>query len=213
MIVAVVIVIMPVPVVVAVHVPVIHFLGCGGAHADDLDLKGQLFAGQWMVEIQAHGIFRDVLDAGGHCFAVLGAHLQIHSGFQRNIRRELLARYFYKGFFVQLAVTFAGRNNHVFAFASGHTVKRIFKARDDVPFALDKFKRFAFFCTMGGSGASRVFAAMRQLTGREPLATLALTDSEVDATARAKFDAFVQEVRWGSPRRGQVRARAAHAVA
>jgi flavodoxin len=74
-------------------------------------------------------------------------------------------------------------------------------------------KRFAFFCTMGGSGASRVFAAMKELTGREPLATLALTDNEVDAAARSKFDAFVQEVRWGSPGRGQVRAHAAHAAA
>lgn len=74
-------------------------------------------------------------------------------------------------------------------------------------------KRFAFFCTMGGSGASRVFAAMKELTGREPLATLALTASEVDAAARAKFDAFVREVRWGSPPPGRVRARAAHAAA
>jgi flavodoxin len=74
-------------------------------------------------------------------------------------------------------------------------------------------KRFAFFCTMGGSGASRVFAAMKELTGREPLATLALTDNEVDAAARSKFDAFVQEVRWGSPRRGRVHAGAAQATA
>jgi flavodoxin len=74
-------------------------------------------------------------------------------------------------------------------------------------------KRFAFFCTMGGSGASRVFEAMKQLTGREPLATLALTDREVDAASHAKVDAFVQELRWGSPPRGRVRARAAHAAA
>jgi flavodoxin len=74
-------------------------------------------------------------------------------------------------------------------------------------------KRFAFFCTMGGSGASRVFAAMKELTGREPLATLALTASEVEAASRAKFDAFVREVRWGNPPRRQVRARAAHAAA
>jgi flavodoxin len=74
-------------------------------------------------------------------------------------------------------------------------------------------KRFAFFCTMGGSGATRVFEAMKELTGREPLATLALTDREVDAAARAKFDAFVQEVRWGSPRRGRSHAGVAHAAA
>ncbi len=74
-------------------------------------------------------------------------------------------------------------------------------------------RRFAFFCTMGASGAARVFEAMKQLTGREPLATLALTASEVDAAARAKFDAFVQEVRWGSPQRGRHHASALHAAA
>ena len=74
-------------------------------------------------------------------------------------------------------------------------------------------KRFAFFCTMGGSGASRVFAAMKELTGREPLATLALTDSEVDAASRAKFDAFIRDLRWGSPQRGGARAGVAHATA
>ena len=74
-------------------------------------------------------------------------------------------------------------------------------------------KRFAFFCTMGGSGASRVFAAMKELSGREPLATLALTDNEVDAASRAKFDAFVRDLRWGNPRRGQAHAGAAHAAA
>lgn len=74
-------------------------------------------------------------------------------------------------------------------------------------------KRFAFFCTMGGSGASRVFAAMKELTGREPLATLALTDNEVDAASRAKFDAFIRDLRWGSPRRGGARAGTAHALA
>jgi len=74
-------------------------------------------------------------------------------------------------------------------------------------------KRFAFFCTMGGAGASRAFEAMTELTGREPLATLALTDREVDAASRAKFDAFVRELRWGSPRRGHARARSTHAAA
>jgi flavodoxin len=62
-------------------------------------------------------------------------------------------------------------------------------------------KRFAFFCTMGGSGAGRVFAAMEEMTGRAPVATLALTDAEIDATARAKLDAFVSELRAGAGRR------------
>lgn len=66
-------------------------------------------------------------------------------------------------------------------------------------------KRFAFFCTMGGSGAGRVFAVMKELTGGEPVASLALTDAEVDATVRAKVDAFVSEVRAGAGRRGVAR--------
>jgi flavodoxin len=82
---------------------------------------------------------------------------------------------------------------------------------------LEKFghrgKRFAFFCTMGGSGAERVFAAIKELTGREPVATLALTDAEIDATARAKLDAFVKELRAGTRRRAAARRTPAHAVA
>lgn len=74
---------------------------------------------------------------------------------------------------------------------------------------LEKFgrrgKRFAFFCTMGGSGAGRVFATMKEMTGHAPVATLALTDAEVDATARAKLDAFVHAIRAGGPRRKTVR--------
>jgi len=74
---------------------------------------------------------------------------------------------------------------------------------------LEKFgrrgKRFAFFCTMGGSGAGRVFATMKEMTGHAPVATLALTDAEIDATARAKLDAFVRVIRAGEPRRKTVR--------
>lgn len=74
---------------------------------------------------------------------------------------------------------------------------------------LEKFgrrgKRFAFFCTMGGSGAGRVFATMKEMTGHAPVATLALTDSEIDATARGKLDAFVHAIRAGEPRRKTVR--------
>jgi flavodoxin len=73
-------------------------------------------------------------------------------------------------------------------------------------------KRVAFFCTMGGSGARRVFDTMRALTGREPVATLALTDAEVESSARAKFDAFVAELRAGGRRQSRPRADAAHVV-
>jgi flavodoxin len=62
-------------------------------------------------------------------------------------------------------------------------------------------KRFAFFCTMGGSGASRAFATMQELTGRPPIATLALTEREVEADARAKVDAFLAEIRAPKARR------------
>jgi flavodoxin len=52
-------------------------------------------------------------------------------------------------------------------------------------------KRVAFFCTMGGSGAERVFATMAGLAGTAPVATMALTDDEIERGADAKIDAFV----------------------
>ena len=55
--------------------------------------------------------------------------------------------------------------------------------------------RFAFFCTMGGSGAGRAFAAMQELAGGAPRATLALTDGQIDAGADAAIDAFVRALR------------------
>ena len=39
----------------------------------------------------------------------------------------------------------------------------------------------AFYGTMGGSGGDRVFEELQQMTGRKPIATLALTDADVDA--------------------------------
>jgi flavodoxin len=73
-------------------------------------------------------------------------------------------------------------------------------------------RRFAFFCTMGGSGAGRVFATMKDITGRAPLATLALTDAEIDATARAKLDGFVRALQAGERHRRWAR-RPQHAAA
>jgi menaquinone-dependent protoporphyrinogen IX oxidase len=43
-----------------------------------------------------------------------------------------------------------------------------------------KLRRVAFFCTMGGAGADNAFSEMRALCGKVPLATLALTDREID---------------------------------
>jgi flavodoxin len=60
--------------------------------------------------------------------------------------------------------------------------------------------RLAFFCTLGGSGSGRAFATMAQLAGREPVATLALTEGEVASGAfGSRLDAFVKELAAGSP--------------
>ncbi len=71
----------------------------------------------------------------------------------------------------------------------------------------------AFFCTMGGSGAPRVLAAMRALFGRDPQAALALTDREIDA-GHGKLDAFAHRLQRRLPRRPgrALNARPAHAT-
>jgi flavodoxin len=54
----------------------------------------------------------------------------------------------------------------------------------------------AFFCTMGGSGSDRAFRDLRQLVGRTPVATLALSEGEVaKVSAQRKIDGFVAAVR------------------
>ena len=63
-----------------------------------------------------------------------------------------------------------------------------------------KFKRVAFFCTMGSSGAERVFADLAGLCGKTPVATLAVTDAEIDATYAKKLDAFARELKGVAPR-------------
>jgi hypothetical protein len=72
-------------------------------------------------------------------------------------------------------------------------------------------RRFGFFCTMGGSGASCVFSTMTQLAGNEPVATLALTDDEIEAVTNAKLDAFVRVLRAGRRRRSTPMSAGAHA--
>ena len=57
-------------------------------------------------------------------------------------------------------------------------------------------KRCGLFCTMGGAGAAAAFTELQQHLGRAPLATLALTDAEIDgAAAAAKIAPFVASLR------------------
>jgi flavodoxin len=63
-----------------------------------------------------------------------------------------------------------------------------------------KFKRVAFFCTMGGSGAERVFADLAKLCGKTPVATLSVTDAEIDSGYLKKLEAFVHALKGAAPR-------------
>jgi menaquinone-dependent protoporphyrinogen IX oxidase len=56
-----------------------------------------------------------------------------------------------------------------------------------------KLRRVAFFCTMGGAGAENAFGEMRDLCGKVPVATLAVTNREIDARRQQPaLDAFVK---------------------
>jgi menaquinone-dependent protoporphyrinogen IX oxidase len=59
----------------------------------------------------------------------------------------------------------------------------------------DGLAHVAFFCTMGGSGAGKTFGELQQVTGRMPIATLGLTDGEIDAqTHQQKVDRFAAKL-------------------
>lgn len=49
-----------------------------------------------------------------------------------------------------------------------------------------EFRRVAFFCTQGGSGAEKVFADLAELCGQPPLATLAVNGREIEERAYAQ---------------------------
>lgn len=51
--------------------------------------------------------------------------------------------------------------------------------------------RQGFFCTLGGSGAGRVFAQLRAATGRAPEATLAVTEAQLETELDPLLDRFV----------------------
>src|SRR5512147_2232555 len=62
-------------------------------------------------------------------------------------------------------------------------------------------KRVAFFCTMAGAGDERVFNAMSDVARVPPLATMSITDEEIESGDEAKVDAFVRTIEARQPRR------------
>ena len=61
-----------------------------------------------------------------------------------------------------------------------------------------RIKRAAFFCTLGGSGAEPALRELGQALGRAPVATLTVTDRELDAGSfDDKLTSFANAVRSG----------------
>lgn len=59
----------------------------------------------------------------------------------------------------------------------------------------DKFKKVAFFCTMGGSGDKKAFQEMENILNIKPIATLSLTTKEVVRNEYVeKTEAFINEL-------------------
>jgi flavodoxin len=59
-----------------------------------------------------------------------------------------------------------------------------------------KFKKAAFFCTMGGSGGARAFQEMAFAAGKAPVATLELKNAEVKGNSRVDdVKKFCRQVR------------------
>lgn len=71
-----------------------------------------------------------------------------------------------------------------------------------------RLPQVAFFCTMGGSGAERVFEAMKEISARHPVATLALTDDDIDEHRHSRIDTFVHAL--STPPRPAARTAARH---
>ena len=58
-----------------------------------------------------------------------------------------------------------------------------------------KFKKVAFFCTQGGSGAERAFEHMQELCGKKPIAKLTLSTNEVmKEDCKNKVERFVKSL-------------------
>lgn len=57
------------------------------------------------------------------------------------------------------------------------------------------FSRVAFFCTEGGAGGSGVFKEMARLCGKQPLATLEITESDIKSGAdKEKLKSFIHSI-------------------
>jgi len=58
-----------------------------------------------------------------------------------------------------------------------------------------QFKRVAFFCTEGGSGERRVFDELQRICGKPPLATIAVTERELNPREHAQpIKRFVKQL-------------------
>jgi flavodoxin len=58
----------------------------------------------------------------------------------------------------------------------------------------DQFKQVAFFCTMGSNGDEGTFKEMGEITGKKPVAVLALKTKEVVDNSLAKAEKFLGEI-------------------
>lgn len=60
----------------------------------------------------------------------------------------------------------------------------------------DKFKKVAFFCTMGGSGSVKAFAEMGEILDKKPIAILEIRASEiVNNNYQNVFKKFISELK------------------
>lgn len=57
------------------------------------------------------------------------------------------------------------------------------------------FKKVAFYCTMGSSGYEKLFEEMKELSHSKPLATVAITDEEInEGTYKDMIGEFVKKI-------------------
>ena len=60
---------------------------------------------------------------------------------------------------------------------------------------ISQFNKVAFFCTEGGSGGKRAFQQMAELIGKQPVATLEITEPDLKAgTDHEKLETFYRAI-------------------